>query len=279
MTDNFNDILVVSDVDGTLLQAGYGIPKDNIDTIERFVAMGGRFTLATGRGIAAIDKYKDWVALSAPAILVNGGVIYDYTTKKVLHEYTLDPGVRTVLLEIMDVFPELGVEVLIREKCCALRMNETVLNHTAVEHIPFTLTDISIVADGWNKVLMADTPEMIQLVKEYAEKRCKHDDRFKKYDFIQTSKIYYEIIPKGVSKADGLKRLVEIMGMDIDKTVAIGDFYNDLELLDAAGVSAVVADAPDDVKEHANYIVASCLEGGVADMIAKIMQGEVFGKD
>ncbi len=271
MTRKINELLVVSDVDGTLLQAGYGIPKENIETIEKFAELGGRFTLATGRGISSVGKYTDWINLSAPAILVNGGIIYDFNTKKVLHEFTLDPGVRVVLREIMDVFPQLGVEVLIRENIVALRMNNEVHDHTAVEHIPVTLTDIETVGDGWNKVLFADTPEMILLVKEYVEKRSKHDERFKKYDFVQTSKIYFELIPKGINKAQGLEKLAELVGVGMENTVAIGDFYNDIELLGAAGLSAVVSDAPDDIKETADLIVGPCLGGGVAELLNKLI--------
>lgn len=272
MTRRLEEMLVVSDVDGTLLQAGFGIPKENIDTIEKFGALGGKFTLATGRGIASVAKYTDWVNLSAPAILVNGGIIYDYAQNKVLHEYTLDPGVRVVLREIMDVFPQLGVELLIRENVVALRMNEEIHNHTAVEHIQMTLTDVDTVGDGWNKVLFADKPDVILLVKEYVEKRSKHDERFKKYDFVQTSKIYFELIPKGVNKATGLEKLAEIVGVKMENTVAIGDFYNDVELLGAAGLACVVSDAPDEIKQNADIVVGPCLGGGVADVLNKLIQ-------
>ena len=271
MTKKLNEILVVSDVDGTLLQAGYGIPKENIDTIERFVELGGKFTLATGRGVASVGKYIDWVRLSAPAILVNGGIIYDYTLRKVLHEYILDSEVRTVLREILDVFPQLGAEVLIREKIVVIRMNDEIHDHTAVEHIPMVMTELDTVEDKWNKVLFADKPETIPLVMDYVEKRRKHDERFKKYDFVQTSKNYYELIPKGINKAQGLEKLAKIVGVSMENTVAIGDYYNDVELLNAAGVSAVVEDAPDDIKTNADFVVRSCLNGGVADLLTRLI--------
>jgi Cof subfamily protein (haloacid dehalogenase superfamily) len=275
MTADIDKILVVSDIDGTILQAGYGIPGKNIETIEEFVELGGRFTLATGRGITATGKYTDFIHLSVPAILVNGGMIYDYGEKKVLREHTLEPEARSVLREIMDVFPNLGVEILIRETSCAVRMNEEVLNHTAVEHLPFVLTDLETVEDGWNKVLFGDKPEEILIVKDYVENRCKHDERFRMFDFVQTAKIYYELIPKGINKADALRELAEITDTEMENTVVIGDYYNDVELLEAAGISAVVGDAPDDVKEIADIVVKPCLEGGVAELLEMIMNNEL----
>jgi len=271
MTKNLNEMLVVSDVDGTLLQVGYGIPKENIDTIEKFVDLGGKFTLATGRGIASVGKYTDWIRLSAPAILVNGAIIYDYNQNKVLSEYTLDPGVRIVVREIMDVFPHLGVELLMREKVIALRMNSEIHDHTAIEHIPVVLTDIDTAADDWNKVLFADKHDVITYLKEYVEKRQKHDERFKKYDFVQTSRSHFELLPKGVNKASGLVNLTGILGIDMENTVAIGDYYNDIELLNAAGVSAVVEEAPDEIKSSVDIIAGPCLGGGVAQMLNKLI--------
>ena len=84
MSEKYSDLLVVSDVDGTLLQAGYGIPKENIDAIDAFVDNGGLFTLATERCIESVGKYIDWLRLSAPAILCNGGLIYDFQERKIL---------------------------------------------------------------------------------------------------------------------------------------------------------------------------------------------------
>lgn len=271
MTNNLDEILVVSDVDGTLLQAGYGIPEENIDTIERFVKLGGRFTFATGRGIASAGKYTDWIKLSAPAILANGALIYDYSQNKVLSEHTLDPGVRVVLRELMDVFPQLGVEVLIREKAVVLRMNEEIHEHTAVEHVPVVLTDIETVADGWNKILFADRPEVIMYLKEYVEKRLKHDERFRKYDFVQTEKAHYELVAKNINKASGLEKLADIVGIDMKNTVAIGDFFNDVEIFNVAGLSAAVEEAPEEIKSTVDIVVGPCLGGGVAQLLNKLL--------
>lgn len=271
MTNKLEEILVVSDVDGTLLQAGFGIPKDNIDTIERFISLGGKFTLATGRGIASVGKYIDFLSLSAPAILANGGIIYNYDTRKILYETTLDPGVRQVVLSIMKEFPSMGVEILLRESIIALRMNNEIHNHTAQEHIPVTLTDINTVGDGWNKVLFSDTPEHIAQLKAYVEKQRKRDTRYIKYFFVETSNIYYELIPMNTNKASGLAKLCELTGVKMENTVAIGDYYNDIELLKAAGFSAVVEDAPEDLKKNADIVVSSCLAGGVSELLNKLI--------
>ena len=56
-----------------------------------------------------------------------------------------------------------------------------------------------------------------------------------------------------------------------DKTlVAIGDFYNDLEMIRTADIGVAVANAPDDIKAQADMVVCSVLEGATADLVSKL---------
>ncbi|MEG1984310.1 MAG: Cof-type HAD-IIB family hydrolase [Oscillospiraceae bacterium] len=264
---NINEMLVVSDIDGTLLQAGYGIPKENIDAIDRFVERGGLFTVATGRSVESVRKYVDWINMSVPAILCNGAVLYDYKTERVLYNRTLEPSARAVVNEIKKVFPEIGIEIHTVEGITAVAMNECVLNHTAVEHIPFTLSDLDSVADGWNKVLFTDVEGKIEQVVKFVERKKDTNSLFNRFNFVMTSKIYYELIPNDIGKGEGLKRLAELLNIKMENTVAIGDYYNDLPLFEVAGYTAAVSDAPTDIKRMTDVTVKPCLQGGVGELL------------
>ncbi len=264
---DISEILVVSDIDGTLLQAGYGIPKENIDAIDRFVEKGGLFTVATGRSVEAVRKYVDWINMSAPAILCNGAVLYDYKTDRVIYNKTLLPSARTIVEEISRIFPELGIEIHTVEGITAVRMNECVFNHTAVEHIPFTLAELETIPDGWNKVLFTDSEGKIEQVVKFVEQKKKTNPLYNQFTFVMTSKIYFELIPNDVGKGEGLRKLASLMGVDMENTVAVGDYYNDLPLFEAAGYRAAVADAPEDVRAIVDVTVKPCLQGGVGDLL------------
>ena len=267
MSYKLSDFLVVSDVDGTLLQAGFGIPKDNIDTIEEFTERGGLFTVATDRGIESVSKYTDWIKLNAPAILCNGGMIYDFSARKIISELIIDSSVKKIIKSLISIFPDLGVEVTIRDKIYALRMNEQILQHTSLEHISFALTDIDIVADEWNMALLSDEPGNLNKIQNFIEKRKKTDPAYAMFDFVRRSPIYYTIVPKGANKAEGLRKLAGLQGIDVENTVAIGDHESDLDMMEIAGLSAAVEDAAPEVKSAAKLVVSSCLGGGVADVL------------
>ena len=93
-------------------------------------------------------------------------------------------------------------------------------------------------------------------------------------DFIETTveldgraRPYFEVVPKGISKATAIIKLAEILNAQKGNIFAIGDYYNDLEMLKAADISAVTADSPQDIKEIADYITGPCKDGAVADFI------------
>ncbi|MEA4911960.1 MAG: Cof-type HAD-IIB family hydrolase [Oscillospiraceae bacterium] len=270
MESRYRDMLVVSDMDGTLLQAGYGIPKENIDAIDAFVKKGGLFTVATGRSIESVGKYVDWLHFSAPAILCNGGMIYDFDKKEILYESVLDPGAKEIVYDVREHFPDMGIEVHIGGKIVAVHMNEHILNHTAAEHISFTLRDIESIGDRWNKIFFSDSPEAVAALKKYTEEQCRTDGNYAQFDYFLTGPTKYEVMPKGINKGDGLRMLAKLLGIEIKKTVAIGDFDNDIPLMKVAGCAVAVADGTPEARAAADIVVCSCLQGGVGELLNSI---------
>ena len=65
-------------MDNTLLTPEDGVPFVNQVTMRLFCALGGHFTVATGRTMESAGRHLDSMTLSAPAILYGGGVIYDF---------------------------------------------------------------------------------------------------------------------------------------------------------------------------------------------------------
>ena len=86
--------------------------------------------------------------------------------------------------------------------------------------------------------------------------------------FITISKPYFlEFMNKEVDKGASLTRLANILGVKIEEVIAIGDSYNDLTMIKAAGLGVAMGNAVDAVKEIANLITTSNEENGVAKVI------------
>ena len=79
MIQSLNELLVVSDIDNTLLSVPEAIPACNREMIRLFNRLGGHFTVATGRTVASVRPFLQEIELSAPAILYGGGMLYDFS--------------------------------------------------------------------------------------------------------------------------------------------------------------------------------------------------------
>ncbi|MBQ5324002.1 MAG: HAD hydrolase family protein, partial [Oscillospiraceae bacterium] len=110
--NRIEDILVVSDLDNTLLTAEEGIPEFNLQMIKKFQHLGGNFTVATGRSIESVAHYLNQMELSTPAITYNGGIIYDYKSKIFLLKETLPESAKQALELIRQNFPDVGTEIM-----------------------------------------------------------------------------------------------------------------------------------------------------------------------
>ena len=82
---------------------------------------------------------------------------------------------------------------------------------------------------------------------------------------------YLEILPENVSKGSALSWIFEYCGIDPDQTAAIGDFYNDIAMIELASLGAAPANAPQDVKASADVVVADNNHAAVADLITRYL--------
>ena len=262
----FSGILLVSDVDGTLLTYDGKIPARNVEMIEYFIREGGLFTVATGRGVVSARRYLERIVHNCAPIVFNGSAIYDDQAERFLWQQPLPESAREVVAYIVDNHPNMGIQIYSEMDMFVLRDSEINQYMVTYEHIPYTMERLEDIRDRhWNKVLcLSEVEEVEQLIESL--KRFDLPDTY----FVRTQERYYEILAVGADKGNALRHLAELNGIGIDQTYAIGDYYNDVQLVDAAGYSAYTAGAPEELKAGADYIAAPCEAGAVADFIAHI---------
>ena len=149
-----------------------------------------------------------------------------------------------------------------------IHANETTHAHQVDEHMESVACPLENVPDGWLKVVFAGDPETIRKAGQYAKTRYFGRDNY----FLPTNQIYLEIMPSGISKAAGMEELCHILNENIKKTIVIGDYYNDLEIMKKAGYSVAVANAPSEVKAAANEVTnCDCTGGAVGEFLYKLI--------
>lgn len=264
---NLENVLVVSDLDGTLIDGDFTVPERNLRAIERLKRQGGHFTVATGRSPESGGRYIAAVEPNSPCILLNGTVLYDFAKKEVLWNRPLDPVcARDCMDRIHARFPKIGVEIFGTTGESVPYWNDRVHSHLEREGIHRFVPDIF---DGQPlcKMLLIGEADEIQRVIDFTKEFDHAPVRF-----VLSSKNYLEMLPFDTNKGFALRELIRMCGFSIDRVYAIGDYYNDVELLQAAGFAAMPQNAPEELKENADLVVCDCNEGAIADLVEYIEQ-------
>lgn len=258
----FSGYMITSDLDGTLITPEFVIPEKNIEAVRGFINGGGKFALATGRSIESARRYAEAIKPNAPCVVLNGVVIYDYRNDKILWDSTLPPEAGECLRLIKERFPKLGMEVFAGNRLYLITSHPQTDKHVLNESLDYIDADLDSVPGRWYKALFAGSAEEINEVEAFCRTLS-----YEKIRFVKSSPIYYEMLPADCDKGSGIKKLAELLNIEIEKTYGIGDFYNDTEMLEAAGVGVVTGNAPEDLKQRADLVVCNCSEGAIAQLV------------
>ncbi len=267
----FDGIVLLSDIDGTLSTYERKIPQSNIDAIEHFTENGGRFGVATGRTALSAGKMIRQLAVNCPCIAVNGGAIYDYQQEQVLFSTYLDHSATRLFAPIVNALPNVGIEINVDGVLRCVKYSDRSRNHILYEcgeFSQYTMADIPETSN-WFKALFTGKPEEVDEIERICQSLVSQDDP---YYVIRSEPTLFEILPKDATKGEGVRRLSKFLSVPIQNIYAIGDYYNDIDFLKAAGFSAAVSGAPDEVLAVTDYTTCSCEQGAVADFIAFIEQ-------
>lgn len=266
-------IIVFSDMDGTLLSSDKTICKRNYDAIERLRACGGIFVVSTGRVIQATRHYFEPIKLDCPVILCNGGMIYDCAENKVKWSKYLDEDkARKMIAELLEKFPQACAEICRPDSIYDVNINDTERYHWEITKVTDAIVVDSLddVPSGqWCKVLFAMPEEYIEDFSKYSAEL----EYAESVEFVTSSSVFHEMLPKNCSKGEAMKMLMEVYNFDGYTSVAAGDFYNDLEMLRSADFAACPSNAIDEVKAVCDYVCTrECSEGAIAEIIDYVLK-------
>ncbi len=266
----FDGILIVSDLDGTLLRDDKSVSEENIRAIEYFMSEGGKFTFVTGRIAVAVKRIYDIVKPNVPCGCANGCGIYDFEEARLLWKREISKDVLSLAEYVEKNHPSVGIEVCAADKIYFSRKNASIEKHIRNEHLLDIERHYRDVDEPFLKLLFADDDE--EKLLEMIEGIKTHPD-FDKFSAIRSDHEYYEVLPKGSNKGELVEKLAEILEIDIKRTVAIGDNDNDIAMLKCAGVGVAVSNASDGAKDAADYITVSNEEHAIAKIIDDIDKG------
>ena len=108
---HFDGYLLVSDMDGTLLNSKGKLSEENKRAIEYFVDNGGQFTLATGRMLPSVKRHIHKLKVTLPVIMYNGTKIYDFSNDEVIYEKFLEEERKEIIEVVAKINSNVGIEI------------------------------------------------------------------------------------------------------------------------------------------------------------------------
>ncbi|MEK0314509.1 Cof-type HAD-IIB family hydrolase [Cohnella sp. 56] len=260
--------LIALDVDGTLLNDDHELTPRVKQSVTRAAAAGAEIVLCTGRGSASALSVLAQLGLSGTVITHNGASIVDGETREILRESPIGPdeveryltlcrerGIHFDLNTAFDIY----VEHLNDQTASmyASMLSEPILR-SREDRFPGRTVKISIFAPK------ADLDELEAHWRDW-----RHE-----LQTIRSGDYFIDLQHREASKGTALRQWAEKRGIPREQVLAIGNYFNDIGMLQYAGCGVAMDNSPPEVKAVADAVTASNNEDGVALVLEACLANE-----
>lgn len=263
--------LLAIDIDGTIIDYERPHISDVVkDSVKRAKELGVYIVLISGRNYYSMKRFLEELEVEDYGITINGGIVTDLKTGEKLYEVYLEKSVARGVTEILS---RKGVPYAVFAGLNAYAPREYE-EHPTVQYLNLEKDNMIIYDDTdaflntikTNKYIAMDTDEELDVLTEIIK------DKFGDKVYVQYGlKGLIEIYPLDMNKGMALSNLANKLGIPMEEVMAIGDGENDISMIEAAGMGVAMGNAVKNVKEHADYVTKSIQEDGVAYAIEKLI--------
>jgi len=263
--------LVVADIDGTLVTRHREITPGVLAAVREAQSRGVRVCLATGRIWLSARPYFERLGADPPAILYNGGLVYDFRTDSVLRRIPLDHEHARAVLEVLRGVPEVQPHLYAGDRVFTGRVNDLTERYRRKD-------SIQVEEVGDLVAFLPRDPMKILIVGargdlERALARIRTIPL--PINTVFSEETYLEILPVGSSKGVALEFVAARLDVPLAQVIAVGDNLNDLEMLRTAGLGVAMGNAPEALRNAADVVTRTNDEEGLRDVIERfVLHGE-----
>jgi len=259
--------LVVSDVDGTLVDKNKKLTDATIAAVGRLRAAGVRFTIISARPMSGVQPLLEPLELDEDVGAFNGGIVFRRDGTIVSHDM-IDADVARGVIDLA-AGEQVDTWVFADDQWFATNGDGP---HTGSERVssnqePVIRADFDDLLERADKItFVSDDEDRLRALYEQA-----HGKYGERATIAQSQTYYLDVTALSANKGDGIVALAKSNGVDLANTAAIGDQRNDLPMLARAGMPIAMGNAPDDVKAAARNVTRANDQDGVAHAIETII--------
>ncbi|KGN70041.1 Cof-type HAD-IIB family hydrolase [Porphyromonas sp. COT-239 OH1446] len=263
--------LMAIDVDGTLVNdSGELTELTRVALLRAQEEFGIRLIIASGRPLAGLRGIAQELQLerySGYLMPFNGGEVYNCRLANPIAQASL--GSETIA-SLYDLAQEHGLNILtytsedeIISECIDdpyLQLEVGITGMKPRQVVDFVAANPS----SRPKCLIVGPSERIEALEPIAQERLAG-----RVNVFRSHPSFLELVPWGVHKASSISQLVDRLGYTAEELIAVGDSFNDLEMIQYAGLGVAMANAKEAIKSCAEYVTLSNNEDGIAHLLNK----------
>jgi len=267
------------DLDGTTLLPDSTLGERTITILKKLSSRGVQIIIATGRTMETSEIYRSALDARGPMVFLNGAVVADVPSNKILYINMLDLDIADFGIDIarkMDyhyqIYMPPGISPYTGEADPSIKLGQPLIEKQRLESDFYKKhTGTSMLVQDFKKVVAL--PGLKGCIKAmFICDPVYHDDIRKKFidqfgdrvSIMRSSSTFLEILNSGVTKGEGLKIVMKHRGLKPEEVIAFGDEENDLSMFKTAGFSAAPASAKEQVRDTADIIYGPAKEEGLA---------------
>ena len=261
--------LIALDLDDTLLNEDFKISPRNLKALKEAASQGIGVTIATGRMFRSALPFAQELGVTLPLITYHGALVKEASGEQKVLKETAVP--LNLALEILRFGEDEGYHfnIYLDDKLYVKEENENTRYYQWIASIP--LETVGGLAGFLEKVRREPT----KLTVINREGRIEELQKIlqAKYtpelSILQSRPHFLEITHRDATKGQALKFLAERGNLSPRQIIAIGDSYNDIDMLQYAGMGVAMGNAPPEVQQAANVVASPNTEDGVALFLEK----------
>ncbi|MFB6467845.1 Cof-type HAD-IIB family hydrolase [Cytobacillus sp. Hz8] len=244
--------IIFFDIDGTLLNFDKKLPQSTKEAVFKLKELGHIVAIATGRapfmfeGLRKELEIDTYVSYNGQYVVLNGEVLYtnplNIASLEQLTEFALSNNHPVVFMDHEDMKANVPKHPFIKESIATLK----------IDHFPTHDPNYYKSHDLYQTLLFCPEGEEHQYI-----------EKFTAFDYIRWHPVCVDILPKGGSKAKGIEKIVNALGIPANKQYAFGDGPNDFEMLTTIENSVAMGNGEEKLKKLAKYVTKSVEEDGI----------------
>lgn len=271
--------LVVTDLDGTLLNSEKKVSEKTAQAIRELKNRGILFGIASGRPVeSGVILCRDWGIEDSISFLIgmNGGALYDTRRKEKETYADMDGSLIAEIISHYRGIDGLHFEIMVGNKRYVEWSSEETLENARIYGEEEIIVDLDefLKDRKVDKLIIRSQAEQQPMLAEIAAGL--HLDNAESF---ATSNVLYEFVAPNINKGYGLKKACEHFGLNLDHVVAFGDEANDREMLALAGHGVAMKNAVPAAKEAAAVTLDKTNdEDGLACYVEEVILPAADGK-